>query len=231
MSASTTEIRAIPARLPADDRREQIMRVAKELFARYGFEGTTTSRIAKHARVNEAVLFRHFRSKEDLYWAMIDQQCEIRCGCQLLEVLLNSGASDHEIFAGIAQDILTCRASDHGLDRLLLFSSLENQRRSQGFFQACVAEYYERVAEYIQRRIAEGMFRPIEPRLAARGFVGMVMYHSLIQNLFGAKAFQDFDTQKVSEMLADIWLCGMEVRPAQSVQAKRTPRQTQRTQP
>ena len=135
MPASPAEIRALPVRLPAEDRRQQIMQVAKVLFARYGFEGTTTSQIAEHARVNEAILFRHFRSKEDLYWAMIDQQCEIRYGWQALEALLNSGASDHEIFAGIAQDILTRRARDHDLDRLLLFSSLENQRRSRRFFQ------------------------------------------------------------------------------------------------
>lgn len=65
------EIRAIPVRPPAGDRRQQIMQVARELLVRHGVEGTTISQIAEHAQVNEAVLFRHFR-KEDLYWIMID---------------------------------------------------------------------------------------------------------------------------------------------------------------
>ena len=46
------------------------MDAAKELFARQGFEGTTTRQIAERARVNEAIIFRHFPSKEDLYWAI-----------------------------------------------------------------------------------------------------------------------------------------------------------------
>ena len=64
-------------RVPARDRRLQIMEAAKELFARQGFEGTTTRQIAARARVNEAIIFRHFPTKEDLYWAIIDRESEL----------------------------------------------------------------------------------------------------------------------------------------------------------
>jgi len=205
MSATT------PVRVSAGDRRLQIMEAAKELFARQGFDGTTTRQIAARAHVNEAIIFRHFPSKEDLYWAIIDHQCESRGGRQALVARLNSGDSDRAIFAGIAQDILVRRSKDDTLTRLLLFSALEDQRRSQRFFQAHVAEYYERVAEYIRQRIAQGAFREVNPLLAARAFLGMVVYHSLLQDLFGAKRYQDFDVKEVSETLTDIWLGGMEV--------------------
>ena len=48
------------SRLPAPDRRRQILAVAMELFARRGFRGTTTRQIAERAGVNEAIVFRHF---------------------------------------------------------------------------------------------------------------------------------------------------------------------------
>ena len=199
-------------RVPARDRRLQIMRAAKELFARQGFEGTTTREIAQRARVNEAIIFRHFPSKEDLYWAIIDGESERAGWLPALEQLLQSGASDREIFAGIAEDILVRRIKEENLSRLLLFSALENQRRSQRFFQTHVVAYYERIAAYIRRRIEEGEFRAADPLLAARGFVGMVVYHSLIQEIYGAKRYQDFDVKEVSETLTDIWLGGMDIR-------------------
>lgn len=210
-------------RVPARDRRLQIMEAAKGLFARQGFEGTTTREIAQRARVNEAIIFRHFPSKEDLYWAIIDHQCEMGAWQQKLHGQLSSGASDREVFAAIAEDILTRRAQDSGLSRLLLFSALENQQRSQRFFRTHVVAYYELIAEYIGRRIEQGAFRAVNPLLAARGFVGMVVYHSLIQEIYGAKRYQDFDVKEVSETLTDIWLGGMGMRDGQSPRRKAKP--------
>jgi AcrR family transcriptional regulator len=209
-----------PVRVPARDRRLQIMEAAKELFARQGLEGTTTRQIAERARVNEAIIFRHFPSKEDLYWAIIDHQCEVGGWRQSLERRLVSGAGVREIFAGIAEEILIRRTRDSSLSRLLLFSALENQRRSQRFFQTHVVAYYELIAEYIRKRIEQGRFRAVNPLLAARGFVGMIVYHSLIQEIYGGKRYQDFDVKEVSETLTDIWLGGMEVRNGQNPRRK-----------
>jgi len=40
-------------------------------------------------------------------------------------------------------------------------------------------------------------------------FLGMVIYHSWVQELFGGRRFQDFNVQQVSHTLAKIWLQGM----------------------
>ena len=217
-------------RLPARDRRLQIMEVAKALFARQGFEGTTTRQIAERARVNEAIIFRHFPTKEDLYWAIIDHQCEVAGWQQTLRQQLSSGACDREVFAQIAEEILIRRAKDSCLSRLLLFSALENQRRSQRFFQTYVIEYYELIAQYIRRRIDEGAFRAVNPLLAARGFVGMVVYHSLIQEIYGGKRYQDFDVKQVSETLTEIWLGGMEIRVATAPSVERNKKRVRHQQ-
>ena len=48
------------------DRRQDILAAAVEVFAKYGFLGATTRRIAEAAGVNEVTLFRYFGSKETL---------------------------------------------------------------------------------------------------------------------------------------------------------------------
>src|SRR4029079_19519269 len=54
-------------RLDGDERRKAIVRAAVPLFARKGFASTTTRELAEAAGISEALLFRHFPSKQLLY--------------------------------------------------------------------------------------------------------------------------------------------------------------------
>lgn len=69
-------------RLSADARRASILVAATACFAARGFGGTTTATIAAAANVNEALVFRHFHSKQVLYLACVDsawQDVRARC--------------------------------------------------------------------------------------------------------------------------------------------------------
>ena len=59
-------------RLPAAERREQILDVSVQVFARHGFHGTSMNDIADAAGVTKPVLYQHFDSKQDLYLALLD---------------------------------------------------------------------------------------------------------------------------------------------------------------
>jgi len=54
-------------RLTKDDRRRKILEKCSEVFAIKGLEGTRTRDIADACSINEALIYRHFASKEDLY--------------------------------------------------------------------------------------------------------------------------------------------------------------------
>lgn len=200
---------ATQQRFSAADRRHQILQVATELFANRGFEGATTREIARRARVNEAIIFRHFPTKEDLYWAVIEAKCQSTASREQMRDILQSGDGLRATFVRLAESILRRREQDQTLTRLLLFSALENHRLSQRFFQTYVADHYEILGDYIQQRIDAGEFRSIDARLAARGFLGMVVYHSLIQELFGGNKFHMYDVKEVAESMTDVWLEGM----------------------
>lgn len=196
-------------RYSAERRRRQIMLAATTLFARRGFEGTTTRQIAQHARVNEAIIFRHFPRKEDLYWAIVEDQCREKDSKDRKSPFPETHGSDRDFFRSIAEEILRRNTKEMRLSRLLLFTALENHRLAHRFFRTYVAEYFDLLAHQIRRRIREGSFRQVNPLLAARGFIGMVTYHFLIQELFGGKRYMKFDPRAVSGTLTDIWLQGM----------------------
>lgn len=54
-------------------KREAILRHATEIFAECGFRGTDVQDIANRAEVGKGTVYRYFGSKEDLFWAVIDE--------------------------------------------------------------------------------------------------------------------------------------------------------------
>ena len=63
---------AVPRRRVAGpERRALILAVARRLFARQGYHGTSTSEIARGAGCAEVILYRHFRSKQALFAAAL----------------------------------------------------------------------------------------------------------------------------------------------------------------
>ncbi|WP_301123929.1 TetR/AcrR family transcriptional regulator [Mycolicibacterium fortuitum] len=58
-------------RLSADERREHIVEAARRVFEQTGFDGARTRDLAAAAGVNEALLYRHFGSKEELFEAAV----------------------------------------------------------------------------------------------------------------------------------------------------------------
>jgi AcrR family transcriptional regulator len=62
---------ARPPRLSKAARREQLLDIALELFARHGYAGATTAELAKAAGVSEPVIYRNFENKRDLFVHLI----------------------------------------------------------------------------------------------------------------------------------------------------------------
>jgi len=60
------------ARLPAAERRLEVLETAVRVFSEGSYRGTTTAEIAREAGVSEPILYRHFASKRDLYFAALD---------------------------------------------------------------------------------------------------------------------------------------------------------------
>lgn len=207
-------------RVASPERRLQILRVARRLFSRQGFRGTTTRQIAEQAGVNEAIIFRHFPRKDDLYWAVLDEISRGGKGRRELQESFGGGAhntssspaGDEKIFTALAQGILRRSRENPELGRLLLFSALERHSLSQRFFKTYISAYWEQLADYIRARMRAGQFRQMNPLLAASNFVGMVSQYHMMQDLFGAKAYQHYNDRLVCRTIAQIWLGGIQAR-------------------
>ena len=194
------------------DRRQDILTAAMALFAEKGFRGTTTRDLATQAEVNEAIIFRHFKNKEELYSAILEHKaCEDRdARIEELERLANANA-DEKFFQALGRTFLERHAKDTTFLRLLLFSALEGHELSEMFAASMTARnpipHY--IANYIQRRVDEGAFRPVDPQLAARGLLGMFASFVLFQEILGLKKTQPYDSEEVVRTFVSIFLNGI----------------------
>jgi AcrR family transcriptional regulator len=197
-------------RFSSADRREQILEVATGLFAQDGFRGTTTRLIAERSGVTEALIFRHFSGKEELYWAVIERKINSSAPLEHLVGNLKAGGDDLEVLSRVAFEVLQRRAKDQTLSRLLLYCALEKHELSERFFRHYIANYFEVLTQFVEKGIAGGRLRKVDPLLAARGFLGMVVYHSWIQEIYGERRQENFNLRDVSTSLARIWLQGVQ---------------------
>lgn len=170
------------SRASAQERQASIIAAAASLFAANGFKGTTTREIARTAGISEALLFKYFPTKRALYAAILAEKAPIS---QLLASVEEAARKrdDARVFTLIAGYRIR-RGADPTLLRLLLFSALEGHELSDMFFRNQHRVFYDYLAGYIARRIRDGAFRRVDPLLVARAFIGMVVYHRLLHEIY-----------------------------------------------
>lgn len=199
----------VQKRMPGQIRKANIIRSAASLFAEKGFSGTKTREVAARAGVSEALIFKHFPSKEDLYAAILAEESPVPALLSRVRKLAGK-QKDMEVFFVIAQTIVGGVPDSH-LMRLILFSALENHELSDMFFQNHIRVFYEFLAGYIQQRIEDGAFQPVPPMIAARSFMGMLIYHRLLTVLFRAQL--PHASEDIARTFVTIMMNGLTIPP------------------
>jgi len=202
--------------MKGDERREQILATAVNLFSRNGFRGTTTKEIAQAAGVSEAMVFRHFANKEALFTAILDDKdCREGVGKfpwennESLKHALEE-KDDFQVFFQIAISALNKHESSVPFLRLLFYSALEEHQLAERFFSDFIERVYEFIGDYIRQRQADGAFREIEPRVAVRAFLGMLIHHSLNNLLWDKdRRLLDISNEEAAKNFAEILVRGI----------------------
>lgn len=195
-------------RMRGEERHAAIVRSAIHLFAEKGFRGATTRELASALGVTEPVLYQHFRTKRDLYNAIIEakaQQASERVDALRRFV---EAADDQAFFTRLGELILERYEKDPETTRLLLFISLEGHELAGHFFERVFRDFYELVLAYISGRIRSGAFREVDPEIAARSLIGMIAYHGLVEQMFPGY-FRKRSRRRVAREMAAVFLRGV----------------------
>ena len=178
--------RASDIRFTAADRRSQLLRIAKGLFAECGFVSTTTKAIAEAAGVSEGVIFKHFSSKAELYASILDNKAEeIGIGKWRDELdKLAECKNDESLVLSVVKTILEANRQDPQFQKLTLQAALSGHPMRKVTGQR-LSPLYKFLCRYIKKRQKQGAFRKCAPRLAAHAVISLPSYYALSKILHG----------------------------------------------
>ena len=88
--------------MSSDPKREQIIKVASRIFGKYGFQKTTMDEIARTAHRAKGSIYYYFRSKKDLFLAVVGQEMDT-----LKEALMNASKEDKDVTSVMRNYMLT----------------------------------------------------------------------------------------------------------------------------
>lgn len=173
-------------RMSAGDRRAQLIDVALDVFSRKGFRGATTKEIAAEAGVTEAIIFRHFPSKEALYAAVLDSRlasAERRRRHAELGALMERD-DDEAVFGTMLRNICAQYGRDPRFKRVLLFAALEGHRDALARLSEAGGAQVRAIKSYIARRQKVGALTAGEPGSLVLAINGMAHFYGIVTRIF-----------------------------------------------
>jgi TetR/AcrR family transcriptional regulator len=192
-------------RMHADARRQHLIDQAIHLFAMLGFRGTTTKAIAQAAGVSEAVIFRHFATKDDLYGAMLRQKADKDGLDETLDALRDHAArgEDQELVARLVAHVLESHRRDPDFHRVMLYAALEGHDLAKAG-EAYGLQLFGFLRDYVLERQRAGAFRAGDPALMVFALVALPVHFSIVARLFGVERPQGSDRQLTEEFTRTI---------------------------
>jgi len=200
-------------RMPAPERREEIVVKAMALFARKGFRGVRTKDLARACGVSEALLYHFFAGKAALYDAILERKIGEMSEEAYLPADAMERGDDEAVLTAVATQMVRANREDPTFLRLFLYSALEGHDLSSRFYNVWISRILDRLARYLDRRRRDGDLDPCDARAAARAFVGQVSHLLLVRELFAAGPGTDREWEKSVDHLVRLTLQGLRRRP------------------
>lgn len=155
------------ARLSNEERKGSILEAAIEVFAQGGFRGATTAALARAAGITEALLYRHFRSKKQLFLGAARQVLD-RVEREVDETL-GDHAHPADALRALFEYFLRELADNPQFGHLIYVLATELRDPE---FRATYLRYQDRILDRLEASIRDwerdGYLRPgVEPRAAA----------------------------------------------------------------
>jgi AcrR family transcriptional regulator len=184
----------------------RILKAAERLFARRGFDGTTTRDLAHAAGVAEGTIFRHFENKKAIL-VEVATQGWVEILTDLLTELSEMGS-----YKAIAQVMRRRMLNMHKNVDMMRVCFMEAQFHPdlRERIQSDVIAKMTDVAEaFFQTAMEQGIYRPMNPRIVAQVFLGMFTVAGFSRETIMGEDASPRAMQEMAEGIADIFLHGV----------------------
>ena len=158
-------------RLPALERRAQLIEVGRAAFAKHGYEATSVEEIAKRAKVSKPIIYEHFGGKEGLYAVVVDREMDYVV--RRIAEAIGEGAPRERIErAAIA---FLSYVKDHP-DGFAVISQDSPMTSSRGRLSSLLNDLAERIGDLFAETFKDAGYDTKSAPIYAHALVGMVTF-------------------------------------------------------
>lgn len=185
---------------------ERILDAAMSVFAKEGYTGATTRKIAVEAGVNEVTLFRKFKSKENLLKVVIDKNREDAHTKLDSILLMEKNADVPTCLRTLGQNFMLYLEERMNFIIMLI---AEGRRRPEipEILSSIPNMMIEHLSEYFKEQIEKGNMRKVNVQAAAFTYTGFIFQISLKMIKFNKKL--QYEDQKALDDFIDIFTRGI----------------------
>lgn len=163
-------------------RREYLLNISERLFAEQGFFKTTMSQIAKESEFALATIYRFFKSKEDLYFTLIEEKMEMLIN-NVHEAVARVTSSIEKIKALIRAQMTFFENHPHFF-KILMTEKIVLQEGERNSLRERIARkynsYLNSISEIIRKGIRRGELKRMDPRETSYTLAEMLYTFTLI---------------------------------------------------
>jgi len=174
-------------RMAAEERQEEIVRVAIDLAAKSGVESVTTQDMADAMGLTQGAIFRHFPTKDDIWLAAINWVRR-----NLMRVVGAAAARSEnplEALEAMFHAHVSFIARHPAIPRMVFSDHLlRRDARLKQVIQEIITGYESKIAGLLAQAKEAGLARPdLDESSAATLFIGMIQGLVLQSNIFGGQ--------------------------------------------
>lgn len=187
------------------DKRRKIVAAAVKLFARQGFERTTTREIAQAAGVAEGTIYVHFASKSDILFEFFQSHAI----APILTILEGAeGLDDRELLRTLLRNRVEMFGRIKDVARVMFGEAIFNPKIA-GMLRRELTECRERIQRFIEEGIEAGRFRKLDPDAVARLIMSMFFGTFILWGFIAGDFPNRFTPDQVIETVPEFLLGGL----------------------
>ena len=178
-----------PKATARDTRRQAILAVAREVFMQDGYAAASMSAIAARAGGSKGTLYNYFPSKEELFCAVIQDECDLKQAA-LFDDLQGDGEDVAEVLRAVGRRYMSTVLSERTIafTRAVIAESSRFPELGRVMNEAGPRRGRERLAVYVKQQMDTGRLRRDDPDLAVEQFCDMCLgrfYRQRLMNVTG----------------------------------------------
>lgn len=206
-----------PARVQrADERRGQILRAALDVFGRRGFHGATIKEIAATAGLAEGTIYLYFTSKQEVLKGVFTLIAEEVAASPLPEEPREG--DDTALLTSLVRARVRTLVRHASFLRLVVHEADLQEDLRREFFARLHEPFVEAFDRYLERRISQGVFRPVNTALTSSTFFRMIMSYVMVQHVLALNpGLMRYGTEDHIDAMVGLALYGLLSRPASAV--------------